>query len=148
MSHRRRSRFEPVASLPIRDLGLGPTRARELVLRAMWDRAAGPAIARRASIVGVKRGVLELAVEDERWVEMLEPLLPRLAGRLAGLCPEVKIRRLRLGRAPAIPIEPSPPPAATPSARRVPGGAARPTGSWAARLERARDRCLLRRDPG
>jgi hypothetical protein len=148
MPRRRRSRFQPVASLPLRDLGLGPARARELVLRAMWDRAAGPAIARRAFIVGVKRGVLELAVEDERWVEMLEPLLPRLAGRLAGLCPEVKIRRFRLGRAAATPVEPSPPPAATPPARRAPGAAARPTGSWAERLERARDRCLRRRDPG
>jgi hypothetical protein len=96
VANRRRRGFERVGRLPAAELGLPRKRARELVLSAEWSRVAGEAIARRARAVGVHRGVLEIRVEDERWRQTLRSLIPRLAGRLAARCPELRLRKVVL----------------------------------------------------
>jgi hypothetical protein len=80
----RRSRgFEPLGASGAKALGLSATRAKDLELRAAWRHVAGPAIARRASVISLRRGVLEIAVEDVRWRRVLENLLPELGARFA-----------------------------------------------------------------
>ena len=54
------------------------------------------ALSRRVRPLGIKRGVLELEVVDERWVEPLLELIPRLAGRLAARHPQLGVRRLKI----------------------------------------------------
>ena len=44
--------------------------AAELVLETAWRTVAGDAIARRARASRVSRGVLELVVADERWIDL------------------------------------------------------------------------------
>ena len=93
---RRRRGFEPVGRLSAAELGLPRGRARELTLRTAWQRVAGEALARRAAALSIERGVLVIGIEDERWVETAKALIPRLVGRLAGLHPELGVRRCRL----------------------------------------------------
>lgn len=95
-SRRRRRGFEPVGRLSAEELGLPRRRARELTLRAAWQRIAGEALAKRAAALTIERGVLVIGIEDERWVETTKALIPRLVGRLAGLHPELGVRRCRL----------------------------------------------------
>lgn len=62
----------------------------------------------------MRRGVLELAFDDEHWTATVSELIPRLAGRLAAAHPELGVRRFRLlgpardaGRmASPLPVEP------------------------------------------
>jgi len=61
-----------------------------------WRACAGGALAERARAVGVRRGVLEVAVEDARWVETVADLLPTLGARIAERCPDLGIRSWRL----------------------------------------------------
>ena len=98
-TRRRRNGFERVGHTAAGELGLPRKRARELVLLAAWREVAGEALARRARPSAVTRGVLELAVEDERWIDTLRGLIPRLAGRLAARHPELGVRRFRVRRA-------------------------------------------------
>jgi predicted nucleic acid-binding Zn ribbon protein len=93
---RRRSGLRQLSSMTAEQLGLPRRRARELDLQAAWSEAAGEAIAQRARPLRIARGVLELEVEDERWIGSLRELVPRLAGRLAARHPELGVRRLRL----------------------------------------------------
>jgi len=57
---------------------------------------AGEAIARRAPARGIRRGVLEVEVPDERWASTLRDLIPRLAGRLSAAFPDLGVKKLRL----------------------------------------------------
>jgi len=99
MSIRRRRRgFERAGAIPPERLGLPRARARELLLAQAWERVAGAALATRARALRVQRGVLEIELPGGRWSETLHELLPRLAGRLSRLCPELEIRKLRLIR--------------------------------------------------
>ena len=93
---RRRSGLKQVGRLSVDELGLSRRRACELRLQAAWVEVAGEAIAQRAEPVRIARGVLELAVEDERWIASLRDLVPRLAGRLSARYPELGVRRFRL----------------------------------------------------
>jgi hypothetical protein len=96
MPARRDRGFERVGGLPADQLGLPRARGRELVLDRAWRQVAGEAVARRAVARRVVRGVLEVEVDDERWIETLRPLVPRLAGRLAGQYPELRVHKFRL----------------------------------------------------
>jgi hypothetical protein len=95
---RRRRGFEHAGALPLDRLGLPRTRAREMVLARAWERVAGPVLAARARAVRVQRGVLEIEVACGRWSETLCELLPRLAGRLSRVCPELGVRKFKLIR--------------------------------------------------
>jgi len=76
-------------------MGLPTTKARELLLAHAWTELAGEAMARRATAV-IRRGVLEVEVEEPSWRAALESLLPELAARLARAYPELGVRRYRL----------------------------------------------------
>jgi hypothetical protein len=93
---RRNLGFERAGRFPADQIGLARARGVELVLAAVWREVAGEAIARRTRTLRVRRGVLEVEVSDDRWLETLRPLIPRLAGRLASLRPELRVRRFRL----------------------------------------------------
>lgn len=99
MSVRRfRSGFRLVGRLRPDQMGLPAARGRELLLAHAWARVAGQALARRAVAHRIVRGVLEIEVADERWVETLVQLIPRLAGRLSSSYPQLGVRRFRLLR--------------------------------------------------
>jgi hypothetical protein len=121
--HRRRRGFEALAEITPDKLGLSRGRSVQLLLEATWDEVAGETLARRARPLSLRRGVLEVEVADDRWIEPLLSLIPRIAGRLNARRPELGIRKLKiraggqlLDRLPAAaevedcaPTEPSPP---------------------------------------
>jgi len=97
MAGERRSRgFEPLGASGARALGLSATRTKDLELQAAWRHVAGPALARRASAIAVRRGVLELAVAQPAWRRAIERLLPELGARLAREHPSLGVTRFRL----------------------------------------------------
>ena len=79
-----------------RALGLSGSRAKDLELRAAWLNIAGEALARRASVIALRRGVLELRVHDETWRRVLEDLLPEIGARFARLHADLGVTRFRL----------------------------------------------------
>jgi hypothetical protein len=93
---RRRKGFERAGSFGPGQLGLPAGCAREIQLALAWSRVAGDAISRHAKALGVRRGVLQVEVNDERWKEAVQEILPQLTGRLAAICPELRIRKFRL----------------------------------------------------
>ena len=132
---RRRRGFELAGALPLDRLGLPRARARQLLLAQAWERVAGPALAARAQVLRIQRGVLEIEVEPGRWSETLGELLPGLVGRLSGLCPELGVRRFRLVRA-------DPDERETPRAieiRPVPGESSRPQDAPQAQVKTQSD---------
>ena len=153
MAARRDRGFERAGRLPADQLGLPRARGRELVLARAWRRVAGEVVARRAVARRVARGVLEVEVDDERWIETLGPLVPRLAGRLAAHYPDLRIRKFRLvlDRSRPLPrpqpveaVDEEPPPSALRSPAN--GDPSDPTGdeSPAERLKRVMERYLDR----
>lgn len=100
MAERRARGFEPLGATGAVALGLSATRARELELEAAWRHVAGPSIARRAAIISLRRGVLELAVAGAEWRRALERLLPELGARLSREYPRLGVTRFRLVDAP------------------------------------------------
>jgi predicted nucleic acid-binding Zn ribbon protein len=100
MVERRARGWEPLGAVGARSLGLSSSRARELEVEAAWRRVAGPSLARRATVVSLRRGVLELAVAGPVWRRALERLLPELGARLAREHPTVGVTRFRLVDAP------------------------------------------------
>lgn len=114
MASKRRQGFARLAEVGPDALGLSARRARELLLARAWIEVAGQPLASRVAAVSVRRGVLELAAEDQRWAEALADLLPRLAGRVAARHPELGVRKLRVrhgqAREPAVPVTPDPEP--------------------------------------
>jgi hypothetical protein len=100
METRRARGFEPLSALGARSLGLSVSRARELEVEAAWRRVAGPSLARRARVIALRRGVLELAVDGKTWRRALEQLLPELGARLARDHKVLGITRFRLIDAP------------------------------------------------
>jgi predicted nucleic acid-binding Zn ribbon protein len=93
----RRSRgFEPLGSIGAHALGLSAARAKDLELQAAWRHVAGPAIARRASVLGLRRGVLDLAVAEPAWRRALLNLLPELGARFARHHPALGVTRFRI----------------------------------------------------
>jgi hypothetical protein len=104
-AHRRRRGFEPLGEGGASGLGVPPRQARTLTLVHGWSEVAGPALARRATVERLHRGVLTLAVADRRWLGVIEAEAPRLAGRLAALHPQLGIAKVRVGAgAPARPV--------------------------------------------
>ena len=100
MNSARRSRgFEPVGSPGARALGLSATRAKDLELQAAWRHVAGPAIARRAAVVALRRGVLELSIAGPAWRRVIENLLPELGARFSRHHPALGVTRFRLADA-------------------------------------------------
>ncbi len=69
---------------------------RELLLHQAWMDVAGEALASWVTAVEVRRGILEVSAPDERWVEVLVEVLPRLVGRLAAWYPALGVRRFRV----------------------------------------------------
>ena len=92
----RRGTFTRLGDVGAGSLGLPDKLARDLELQHAWRRAAGDAIARRVVPVGIRRGVLELRVEDPRWLPTARALVPRLAARIARDAPSLGVQRLRL----------------------------------------------------
>jgi Dna[CI] antecedent DciA-like protein len=77
-------------------LGLPERLERELLLHEAWNDVAGDALAIWVTAVEVRRGILEVSAPDERWVEVLAEVLPRLTGRLAARYPSLGVRRFRV----------------------------------------------------
>jgi len=102
MSEReRRARgFERVGAPGVGALGLSASRSRLLELEAAWRRVAGASLARRAYVVSLQKGVLEIAVAEGAWRESLARLLPEIGARLAREHPELGVSRFRLVDAP------------------------------------------------
>lgn len=97
MNGLRRSRgFEPLGATGVRALGLSATRAKELELQAAWRQVAGPAMARRAKALGLRRGVLELSIAGPAWRRVLENMLPELGARFTRHHPALGVTRFRL----------------------------------------------------
>ena len=97
MNGTRRSRgFEPLGATGAHALGLSKSRAKELELQLAWRRVAGPALARRASVVALRRGDLELAIAEPEWRRVLENLFPELGARFARHHPDLGVTRFRL----------------------------------------------------
>jgi Dna[CI] antecedent, DciA len=100
----RRSRgFEPLGSTGAHALGLSRTRVKDLELRVAWRHVAGPALARRASVLALRRGVLELSIAEPEWRRVLENLFPELGARFARHYPGLGVTRFRLVDAPKRP---------------------------------------------
>jgi hypothetical protein len=133
---RRRTRdLRPLGAVDPRALKLPAPRVRELALIRAWRDVAGESIARRAAVT-LSRGVLEIAVADERWHRTLHELLPGIAARLAARHPALGVRSLRVRLAAAgdeadtttewtlsgiaVPAEPAPAP--SPPARAATAG--------------------------
>jgi predicted nucleic acid-binding Zn ribbon protein len=93
---RRRRGFERVGSFRPEQLGLPKGRTNDLQLALAWKRVAGDAIARHAMALRVRRGVLEVEVQEGRWAATVRDLMRRLTGRLAAACPELGVRKFRL----------------------------------------------------
>ena len=93
---RREHGFERAGACGPRGLGLSTQREAELRLAVAWNAAAGPELARRATAVGGRGGVLEVEVKDPQWRDALEDLLPVLAARGAARAPDLGLRRWRL----------------------------------------------------
>lgn len=93
---RRVAGFERLGAGGAATLGLGARRAHALALEAAWRRAAGASIARRAAIVGRRRGVLAIAVTEDAWRRVIGPLLPEIASRLREAAPELGITSVRI----------------------------------------------------
>lgn len=97
MSERgRRGGFRAIGAVDASSIGLPPAKTRQLLLEHAWMRVAGEALARRAHAVAIRRGVLEIAVEDARWGAEIRTLLPRLAGALARRFPDLGVKRFRI----------------------------------------------------
>lgn len=101
MAERRGRGFERLGAPGAPALELSSSRTRELEIEAAWRRVAGPSLARRATVIALRRGVLELAVASPVWRRALERLLPELGARLAREHPRVGVTRFRLVDAPA-----------------------------------------------
>ena len=71
-------------------------RARDLELQAAWRQVAGPALARRAQAIALRRGVLTLLVEGPAWRRVVENLLPELGARFARHHPGLGVTRFQL----------------------------------------------------
>jgi hypothetical protein len=95
---RRGGGFSNFGGLAPEQLGLPPARGREMLLAHAWRTVAGPALASRATLGGLRRGVLEVRVPAGPWAESVAALLPRLAGRLAASWPSLGVKRYRLVR--------------------------------------------------
>jgi predicted nucleic acid-binding Zn ribbon protein len=93
---RRVAGFEPLGVIDARSLGLSAARANDLEIQAAWRRVAGPAIARRATAVGLRRGVLTLSIAGPAWRRVLENLLPELGARFSRHYPSLGVTRFRL----------------------------------------------------
>jgi hypothetical protein len=103
MNGSRRSRgFEPLGSTGARFLGLSAMRVKDLELQAAWRHVAGPAIARRASVLALRRGVLELSIAEPAWRRVIENLLPELGARFARHHQALGVTRFRLIDAPHV----------------------------------------------
>ena len=97
MARRRHDRgFSPLGSLAPERLGLPRRQGRELALDHAWRTVAGAPIWRRTCRITLRRGVLELTIDDKGWVRTLEEVAPELVARLALCHPELGVRRFRV----------------------------------------------------
>ncbi|HEX6851479.1 MAG TPA: DciA family protein [Candidatus Polarisedimenticolaceae bacterium] len=92
----RRGEFVRLGEVGASAIGLPERLARELELARAWRRVAGEAVARRLVPEGIRRGVLELRVEDPRWLPTARALAPKLAFRMSREAPGLGVKRLRL----------------------------------------------------
>jgi predicted nucleic acid-binding Zn ribbon protein len=93
---RRLRGFEPLGSIDASGLGLSAVRAKDLELQVAWRQVAGPAIARRAEAVALRRGVLTLSIAGPAWRRVLENLLPELGAKFARRYPALGVTRFQL----------------------------------------------------
>lgn len=97
MARRRTNRgFTRAADLSAAEMGLPTARARELLLARAWHEVAGETVVRHAPALGVRRGVVEIALPDGAWGRELRAVLPELAARLAAYEPALGVSRFRL----------------------------------------------------
>ena len=100
---RRKAGFERLGQTSVRGEQLPRRLEIELQLVDRWRRVAGEAVARRARVLGIKRGTLEVFLEpgqgaEGSWEAVLDEYVPQLAARLAEQHPDLGIRRVRLLR--------------------------------------------------
>jgi len=93
---RRSSGLRPLGSLSPDRLGLPGAKGRELALDHAWRSVAGLPIWRRTCRIALRRGVLDLTIDDKVWARTLNDLAPELVARLAADRPELGIRRFRV----------------------------------------------------
>jgi hypothetical protein len=98
---RRAGGFERLGASGARSLGLPDARARSLELESAWLHAAGAALARRARIKRLRRGILEIEVVDPAWRVAVLRLLPEIGARIVRERPDSPIRAVRLVDAPS-----------------------------------------------
>ena len=97
---RRLRGFEPLGATGAHALGLSRTRAKELELQVAWRHVAGTALARRASVLALRRGVLTLSIDEPEWRRVLENLFPELGARFARHHKGLGVTRFRVVDAP------------------------------------------------
>ena len=104
MKDARRSRgFEALGSAGIDALKLPASRLRNLEIQAAWRKVAGAGLAKHATAVNLRRGVLELNVADPGWRRAIERLLPELGARFSREHPSLGVTKFRFVDAPTSP---------------------------------------------
>ena len=88
--------FRRIASGGLGALPIAPKLKREIELDWAWLDVAGEAVARRAPVRRVERGVLEIEAADASWEGALRRLMPQLAAKLAAAHPHLRVRRFRI----------------------------------------------------
>lgn len=92
--------FRRLGATGTRGLGLNASRARTLAVEAAWRAAAGASIARRARVVRIARGILEIRVDEPAWRRAVAALLPEIEAKLAREAPSLGVAAVRLVDAP------------------------------------------------
>jgi predicted nucleic acid-binding Zn ribbon protein len=77
--------------------------AADEALRLAWIAAAGPDLAAQSTLLGLRRGTLEVLVSHSAWIQELAFQQPELIRRLNELGHSVRSVRGRTGRLPGSP---------------------------------------------
>jgi len=94
-TRRRRKGFELVGTVKPAALGLRKSSAARIGVSLAWREIAGPVLDEQTT-VSLSRGLLDVIARGPEARSLIEPVLPLIAGRLAGRFPELNVRRWRL----------------------------------------------------
>ncbi len=93
---RGRRRFEPAGNLRADELPLPRRLAQALGVAQAWHEVAGGALAGRAPVERLARGVLTLREPLEPWTARFRELVPELVARMIEAHPELGIKSYRV----------------------------------------------------